>query len=137
MLGESETFIWRSSLGSAMHFVQTVSETPYSLKFVCLKTASSVERWQKRARTEEPMGSRQFPATSSGSNGGHILCMNPSNANRYTVFIPEFNILHKYLQIFRYLCACTLYFKIMDYYIFPKYSILILLHTNTLCWLAY
>lgn len=51
--------------------------------------------------------------------------------------IPEFNILHKYLQIFRYLCACTLYFKIMDYYIFPKYSILILLHTNTLCWLAY
>ena len=39
--------------------------------------------------------------------------------------------------IFQYLCACTLYFKIMDYYLFPKYSILILLHTNTLCWLAY
>lgn len=61
------------------------------------------------------MGSRQFPATSSGSNGSHILCMNPSNANGYTVLIPEFNILHKYLQPTLYLpILVCLYFILQN-----------------------
>lgn len=65
-------------------------------------------------RTEEPMGSRQFSATSSGSNGGRILCMTPSSANRHGVFSPEFNILHKYLQPTLYLPLLLCFYFILQ-----------------------